>query len=91
MQAIKAGIEAAEKAPVPGVTEFIDVKQNFQVIVDSANSPERLIRLLDDVRECEPKKILLVVGCEGELTDKDYRREMGKVAHWKVNMPYADL
>ncbi len=81
MQTIVAGIEATEV--VPGRTEYIDLQQNFQVLVDSANTPGALNRLLEDVRMCGARKILLVFGCEGE-EDKAKRPYMGEIAHYKV-------
>lgn len=68
---------------VPGRTEYIDLQQNFQVLVDSANTPGALNRLLEDVRMCGARKILLVFGCEGE-EDKAKRPYMGEIAHYKV-------
>ncbi len=82
LQTIVAGIEATEV--VPGRTEYIDLQQNFQVLVDSANTPESLSRLLEDVRICGARKILLVLGCEGE-EDKAKRPYMGEIAHYKVS------
>lgn len=77
-----AGIEATEV--VPGRTEYIDLQQNFQVLVDSADTPEALSRLLDDVKMSGARKILLVFGCEG-LQDVGKRPYMGEVAHYKVS------
>ena len=82
MQTIVAGIEATEV--VPGRTEYIDLQQNFQVLVDSANTPGALNRLLEDVKMCGARKILLVFGCEGE-EDKAKRPYMGEIAHYKVS------
>lgn len=82
MQTIVAGVEATEV--VPGRTEYIDLQQNFQVLVDSANTPGALNRLLEDVRLCGARKILLVFGCEGE-EDKAKRPYMGEIAHYKVS------
>lgn len=78
-----AGIEATEV--VPGRTEYIDLQQNFQVLVDSADTPEALSRLLDDVKMSGARKILLVFGCEG-LQDVGKRPYMGEVAHYKVSV-----
>ena len=83
LQTIVAGIEATEV--VPGRTEFIDLRQNFQVLVDSADTPESLSRLLEDVKVSGARKILLVIGCQGER-DKAKRPYMGEIAHYKVNI-----
>lgn len=82
LKTIVAGIEATEV--VPGRTEYIDLQQNFQVLVDSANTPGALNRLLEDVRMCGARKILLVFGCEGE-EDKAKRPYMGEIAHYKAD------
>ncbi len=82
MQTIVAGIEATEV--VPGRTEYIDLQQNFQVLVDSANTPGALNRLLEDVKMSGARKILLVFGCEGD-EDKAKRPYMGEIAHYKVS------
>ncbi len=86
VQTIVAGIEATEV--VPGRTEYIDLQQNFQVLVDSANTPGALNRLLEDVRMCGARKILLVFGCEGG-EDKAKRPYMGEIAHYKVSSRLA--
>jgi UDP-N-acetylmuramyl tripeptide synthase len=86
VQTIVAGIEATEV--VPGRTEYIDLQQNFQVLVDSANTPGALNRLLEDVRMCGARKILLVFGCEGD-EDKAKRPYMGEIAHYKVSPQLA--
>ena len=83
LQAIVAGIEATEV--VPGRTEYIDLQQNFQVLVDSANTPGALSRLLEDVRMAGARKIILVFGCEGEEDDAK-RPYMGEIAHYKVSL-----
>lgn len=76
-----AGIEATEV--VPGRTEYIDLNQNFQVLVDSANTPDALLRLLNDVQKCGPRNILLIIGCEGDR-DPASRPYIGEVAYVKV-------
>ena len=68
---------------VPGRTEYIDLNQNFQVLVDSADNPDSLLRLLNDVQKCGPRNILLVFGCEGDR-DPTKRPYMGEIAYHKV-------
>ena len=80
------GIRATEI--IPGRCEVIDEEQDFGVIIDAANTPESLSRLLDSIRETSPRKIFLVFGCEGGK-DKQIRPFMGEIAHYKVpNSPY---
>jgi len=68
---------------VPGRCEVIDEDQEFGVIIDSANTPRALSRLLDSVRDMGPRRIILVVGCEGEQ-DRDARPFVGEIAHYKA-------
>lgn len=81
LQAIVQGIEATEI--VPGRSEVIDEEQDFGVVVDSANDPTSLSHLLDSIRRIEPRRIILVTGCEGER-DRDSRPFLGEIAHYKV-------
>ena len=72
---------------VPGRCETIDEGQNFGVVVDAADNPEALSRLLDSVRECvgdsRSARIFLIFGCRGG--DRPWQRpHMGEVAHYKV-------
>jgi UDP-N-acetylmuramyl tripeptide synthase len=80
-QTIVQGIEATEI--VPGRCEVIDEEQPFGCVVDAADTPDALSRLLDNIRECHPKRIILVLGCPGER-DLGKRPFMGEVAHYKV-------
>lgn len=88
MQAIVQGIEATEV--IPGRCELIDEDQDFGVVIDSADTPESLSRLLDSIKETAPRRIILVFGCEGER-DQDARPFMGEIAHWKVDSLEADF
>lgn len=81
LQAIVNGISATEI--VPGRCEVIDEEQEFGVVIDAANTPESLSRLLDSIREAGARKIFLVFGCEGG-GDKEKRPFMGEIAHYKV-------
>lgn len=78
------GIEATEI--IPGRCEIIDEEQDFGVVIDSADTPQTLSRLLDSIRETGARRIILVFGCEGER-DKEARPFMGEIAHWKVRQP----
>ena len=84
LQAIVQGIEATEV--VPGRCEVIDEDQEFGVIIDSASSPTAISRLLDSVRDMGPRRIILIVGCEGEV-DRTARPFIGEIAHYKVSFP----
>ncbi len=51
--------------------------------MDAADTPAALSRLLDGVRECSPRRIILVLGCPGGR-EQGKRPFMGEIAHYKV-------
>ena len=66
--------------PVPGRLEcVVNLKNNSQIIVDFAHSPDALENSLIALRKQFKKKIILVFGCGGER-DKKKRSIMGKIA-----------
>ncbi|PWA53549.1 acid-amino acid ligase [Artemisia annua] len=77
LEDIVRGIEEVDV--VPGRCELIDEEQTYGVVVDYANTPAGLSRLLDNVRELNPKRIITVIGCPGE-TDRGKRPVMTKIA-----------
>ncbi|KAG9149236.1 hypothetical protein Leryth_003221 [Lithospermum erythrorhizon] len=77
LEDIVRGIEEVDV--VPGRCELIDEEQAFGVIVDYAHTPDSLSRLLDSVRELGARRIITVVGCEGEK-DRGKRPLMTKIA-----------
>ncbi|XP_043809823.1 UDP-N-acetylmuramoyl-L-alanyl-D-glutamate--2,6-diaminopimelate ligase MurE homolog, chloroplastic isoform X3 [Manihot esculenta] len=77
LEDIVRGIEEIDA--VPGRCELIDEEQAFGVIVDYAQTPDALSRLLDSVRELGPKRIITVIGCVGE-GDRAKRPLMAKIA-----------
>ncbi|XP_024364396.1 UDP-N-acetylmuramoyl-L-alanyl-D-glutamate--2,6-diaminopimelate ligase MurE homolog, chloroplastic [Physcomitrium patens] len=77
LEDIVRGIEEVDA--VPGRCELIDEEQAFAVIVDHANTPDGLSRLLDTVRECGPRRIITVLGSQGDR-DKAKRPLMAKIA-----------
>ncbi|KAI3501294.1 hypothetical protein L1887_29158 [Cichorium endivia] len=77
LEDIVRGIEEVDV--VPGRCELIDEEQTYGVVVDYANTPNGLSRLLDNVRELNPKRIITVIGCPGE-TDRGKRPVMTKIA-----------
>ncbi|XP_073028244.1 UDP-N-acetylmuramoyl-L-alanyl-D-glutamate--2,6-diaminopimelate ligase MurE homolog, chloroplastic isoform X1 [Primulina eburnea] len=77
LEDIVRGIEEVDA--VPGRCELIDEEQAFGVIVDHAQTPGALSRLLDYVRELSPRRIITVFGCPGE-TDRGKRPMMTKIA-----------
>ena len=87
-QVLENGIQATEV--IPGRSELIDEDQDYPVMVDAANTPESLSRLLDSVRETRPGRVILVFGCEGER-NKSLRPFMGEIAHYKVRPRLTSL
>lgn len=83
LEAIVRGIEAVEG--VPGRCELIDEGQRFAVIVDYAHTPDALSRLLDAVKELNPRRIITVCGCGGER-DKGKRPLMTKLVAEKSDI-----
>ncbi|KAL3499335.1 hypothetical protein ACH5RR_038428 [Cinchona calisaya] len=77
LEDIVRGIEEVDA--VPGRCELIDEEQAFGVIVDYAHTPDALSRLLDYVRELNPRRIITVFGCAGE-SDRGKRPIMTKIA-----------
>lgn len=57
LEDIVRGIEEVDV--VPGRCELIDEEQTYGVVVDYANTPDGLSRLLDNVRELNPKRIII--------------------------------
>ena len=73
LEDIVRGIEEVDT--VPGRCELKDGEQAFGVIADYAHSPDALSRLLDFVRELEPRKIItcmLLITCF-HRTIQDYK------------------
>ena len=81
LQTIVQGIEATEI--IPGRCEVIDEDQPFGCVVDAADTPGALSRLMDGLQECKPKRLILVLGCPGEVQEEK-RPFMGEIAHYKV-------
>ncbi|MQL90721.1 hypothetical protein Taro_023332, partial [Colocasia esculenta] len=77
LEDIVRGVEEVDA--VPGRCELIDEEQAFAVIVDHARTPDGLSRLLDTARELGPRRVITVIGCEGER-DRGKRPLMTKIA-----------
>ncbi|XP_010473617.1 PREDICTED: uncharacterized protein LOC104753037 [Camelina sativa] len=83
LEDIVRGVEEVDA--VPGRCELIDEEQAFGVIVDHANTPGGLSRLLDSIRELKPRRIITVIGCEGE-NERGKRPLMTKIATEKSDV-----
>jgi len=64
---------------IPGRMEYLDLGQNFSVIVDFAHTPNALSRALTAARELTSKKVINVFGSAG-LRDKEKRKLMAEVS-----------
>jgi len=69
----------AEVSGVPGRFELVDAKQDFNVIVDYAHTPDSLENVLKTTRDFTDGAIYCVVGCGGDR-DKSKRPIMAKIA-----------
>jgi fructose-1,6-bisphosphatase/sedoheptulose 1,7-bisphosphatase-like protein len=51
----------------PVVAAANNLPQNFAVVVDAANTPQRLQQVLQDLKEAGAKRIFTVFGCDGQV------------------------
>ena len=77
----------SQAAAVPGRFESIDAGQSFDVVVDSAHTPDALERVLDSSRSLmsETGKLIVVFGCGGDR-DAQKRQPMGEIAGAKADV-----
>lgn len=75
--------EVVNAAPLEEGEEML--LDDFAVVVDAANTPQRLATLLDAVREASGGngRLFTVFGCDGEVGSSATRAAMGEVAHSK--------
>lgn len=85
--AIAKALGIDDNSIIRAVADFEGVEGRMQVmrlqgriaIVDYAHTPDALERLLKDVREMMPGRLICVFGCGGDR-DKGKRPEMGRIA-----------
>ncbi len=82
--AIKDALEDLD--PIPGRQEWVDVGQDFSVVVDYAHTVDSLDKLCGLFKPLTEGKLILVFGCTGGGRDKVKRPKMGEVGD-----KYADL
>ncbi|MEX1120099.1 MAG: UDP-N-acetylmuramoyl-L-alanyl-D-glutamate--2,6-diaminopimelate ligase [Terrimicrobiaceae bacterium] len=64
---LRAAVTALASAPqVPGRLERVPAKRNFQVFVDYAHTDDALRNVLRTLRELNPARLIVVVGCGGD-------------------------
>jgi len=59
--------------------QFVNLGQNFKVIVDFAHSPDSLSKALDFLNNFKENRLIVVFGCTGDR-DKIKRPLMGEIA-----------
>lgn len=64
---------------ISGRFDVIDLKQNFNIVVDYAHTPESLKSLLENIKNLTKTKIITVFGCPGNR-DELKRKIMGEIA-----------
>ncbi|MGI6096740.1 MAG: UDP-N-acetylmuramoyl-L-alanyl-D-glutamate--2,6-diaminopimelate ligase [Dethiobacteria bacterium] len=74
---IAAGLEAVRS--IPGRLERLDYKQDYQIFLDFAHTPDSLENVLRTLAAYKPKRLITVFGCPGNR-DKEKRPIMGRIA-----------
>eukprot|EP00879_Flechtneria_rotunda_P018943 GHRR01019886.1.p1 GENE.GHRR01019886.1~~GHRR01019886.1.p1 ORF type:complete len:681 (+),score=219.20 GHRR01019886.1:600-2642(+) len=93
---IGAGIESVQIVPgrcevvnnilnLENATEAEELQnklpRDYPVVVDAADTPERLATVLESLREAGASRVFTVFGCDGMSTSGEVRARMGEVAH----------
>lgn len=74
---IKKALSNLDK--IAGRFDIVDLKQNFNIVVDYAHTPDSLKSLLENIKSLSKSKIITVFGCPGNR-DELKREIMGKIA-----------
>jgi UDP-N-acetylmuramoyl-L-alanyl-D-glutamate--2,6-diaminopimelate ligase len=64
---------------IPGRLERVETDTPYRVYIDYAHTPDALENVLTTLRECGPKRLLVLLGCGGDR-DRGKRPIMGKIA-----------
>lgn len=75
----RAVAAAASISQVPGRLERIPVRRGFQAYVDYAHTPDAVTKVLESLRQLEPRRIITVFGCGGDR-DRSKRPLMAAAA-----------
>jgi len=60
-------LEGEGEGEQPPPTPANKLPKDFAVVVDAANTPQRLAQVLDGLREAGAKRIFTVFGCDGQV------------------------
>lgn len=60
-------LELEGEGEQPPPTPANKLPKDFAVVVDAANTPQRLAQVLDGLREAGAKRIFTVFGCDGQV------------------------
>jgi len=83
LETVRQGLEAVKG--IPGRFERINIRDNINVIIDYAHTPDGFVQLLETVKSFARGRIIIVFGCVGER-DRSKRSVMGRIA-----AEYCDL
>lgn len=84
---VETGLEAINKAGVPGRMERIENERGALVLVDYAHSSDALEKALKACQDMPHKKLRVLFGCGGDR-DRTKRPAMGKVAATLADYTY---
>lgn len=85
-KAVSAGLTSLPV--VPGRFDKLVSPKDFYVLIDYAHTNDALLKILQSVRELQPKRIITVFGCGGDR-DKTKRPIMGAVAEEWSDLVYV--
>lgn len=68
-----------EEVTVPGRTEKLDLPLDCTVMIDYAHSPDSLLKLLSELKELVPGRLISLFGCGGDR-DRAMRPMMGEIS-----------
>jgi UDP-N-acetylmuramoyl-L-alanyl-D-glutamate--2,6-diaminopimelate ligase len=77
LEQIKAGIETVTR--ITGRMERVELGQPYRVMIDYAHTPQSLEKVLAELREMTPGRLIVVFGSAGER-DVEKRPQMGAIA-----------
>ena len=72
-------VKSLRDVVIPGRVEIVPIEREFTAMVDYAHNGMALESLLNSLREYDPSRLVLVMGCGGDR-DRNRRFDMGKAA-----------